>query len=42
MLGERLDAKEKDAMRDLILSKNLDEIKRYMKYILDYCESERR
>jgi DNA polymerase-1 len=40
MLGERLDAKEKDAMRDLILSKNLSEIRKYMKYILDYCESD--
>jgi DNA polymerase-1 len=40
LLGVRLDAKEKDAMRDLILSKNLDEIRKYMPYILDYCASD--
>ncbi len=40
MLGIRLDAEEKETMRDLILSKDLEEISKNMPSILDYCESD--
>lgn len=40
MLGIRLDKEEKDAMRDLILSKDLIAINDNMQAILDYCESD--
>lgn len=38
----RLDQKEKDAMRELILSKDITRIKENMLDILDYCESDTR
>ncbi len=40
MLGVRLDAKEKESMRDLILSRDLNLIKANMDAILDYCASD--
>lgn len=40
MLGIRLGQEEKDTMRDLILSKNLDSIAQNMEAILTYCESD--
>lgn len=40
MLGVRLDQEEKDAMRDLILSKDLAKIQQNMEAILAYCESD--
>lgn len=42
MLGVRLDAEEKDTMRDLILSKDMVTIRNSMKEILNYCESDTR
>jgi len=40
LLGVRLDAEEKDAMRDLILSKDTDAINARMEEILNYCASD--
>ena len=40
LLGVRLDQNEKDAMRDLILSKDLVKIHAHMSQILDYCASD--
>jgi DNA polymerase-1 len=42
LLGVRLDAEEKTAMRDLILSKDLYMISSRMDEILEYCESDTR
>lgn len=40
LLGVRLDQQEKDTMRELILSKDLDMITKHMTEILDYCASD--
>src|SRR6516164_182017 len=40
MLGIKLDQEQKEAMRTLILSKNLIEINERINEILDYCESD--
>jgi len=40
LLGVRLDAVEKETMRDLILSKDIQRIKDNMEAILDYCASD--
>lgn len=40
MLGVRLDQEEKNQMRDLILSKDLESIQAGMTEILDYCASD--
>lgn len=40
MLGLRLDAEQKEAMRDLILSKDLVKIQENMEEILEYCKSD--
>lgn len=40
LLNVRLDASHKDAMRDLILSRDIPRIKEYMHEILEYCASD--
>lgn len=40
MLGVKLDQEQKETMRDLILSKDIELITKNMEAILDYCESD--